>query len=69
MIKKLLIVSLMLTFALSCVNRADAISRSMEWVKDGVPYNKNAYHQGYVQGCEGIVGYGWNFPKPGIYSG
>jgi hypothetical protein len=41
----------------------------MEWVKANVPYNASAYHGGYIQGCEGIVGYAWLFPKPGVYSG
>jgi len=41
----------------------------MEWVRDNVPYNKNSQHDGYVQGCEGVVGYAWLFPKPGVYSG
>ena len=41
----------------------------MQWVTAKVPYNANANHDGYVQGCEGIVGYGWEFPKPGVYSG
>jgi hypothetical protein len=41
----------------------------MEWVNAHVPYNASAYHGGYIQGCEGIVGYAWLFPKPGISSG
>jgi hypothetical protein len=52
-----------------CIDRGTAVGRAMEWVRDGVPYNAGAYHDGYVQGCEGIVGYGWDFPKPGIPSG
>lgn len=45
--------------ALGCVNRKDAIGRAMEWVNAHIPYNANAYHDGYVQGCMGIVGYAW----------
>lgn len=41
----------------------------MEWVHAHVPYDANKYTDGYVQGCMGIVGYAWLFPKPGVYSG
>lgn len=51
-----------------CVNRQDAINRAMEWVNAHVPYDKNNKYKEYVMGCEGIVGYGWQFPKPGIPS-
>lgn len=53
----------------ACVKRPDAISRAMEWVNAHVPYDANKYTDGYVQGCMGIVGYAWLFPKPGVYSG
>lgn len=53
----------------ACLNRTVAVNRAMQWVTAKVPYNANANHDGYVQGCEGIVGYGWEFPKPGVYSG
>ena len=41
----------------------------MEWVNAHIPYNASAYHNGYVQGCQGIVGYAWLFPTPGIPAG
>lgn len=67
---KLILLLVLLTFStFGCVQRKDAISRAMEWVNAHVPYNANAYHDGYVQGCMGIVGYAWEFPKPGVYSG
>jgi hypothetical protein len=53
----------------ACVDRDDAIKRAMEWVHDHIPYDAGSYHNGYVQGCMGIVGYAWQFPKPGVYSG
>ena len=34
-----------------------------------MPYNASAYHNGYAQGCQGIVGYSWLFSKPGISAG
>ena len=69
MINRALLLSLIAILSLSCVNRTDAVARGMEWVKANVPYNASAYHGGYIQGCEGIVGYAWLFPKPGVYSG
>lgn len=67
--KKLVLITLLVISTLGCINRKDAISRAMEWVNAHVPYNANAYRDGYVQGCMGIVGYAWQFPKPGVYSG
>ena len=67
--KAVLILAILLISSLGCVNRKDAISRGMEWVNAHIPYDANAYHDGYVQGCMGIVGYAWQFPKPGVYSG
>lgn len=52
----------------ACVKRDEAVSRAMEWVNSRVPYDKNRDYNGYVMGCEGIVGYGWKFPKPGVPS-
>jgi hypothetical protein len=67
--KILLLVSILTCSTFACINRTDAISRAMEWVNAHVPYDANAYHGGYVQGCMGIVGYAWQFPKPGIGAG
>jgi hypothetical protein len=67
--KLAILLTILVVSTLGCVNRADAINRAMEWVNAHVPYNANAYHDGYVQGCMGIVGYAWLFPKPGVYSG
>ncbi len=67
---KLAILTCLIVCALTtCVKRTDAINRSMEWVNKHVPYDANKYTDGYVQGCMGIVGYAWQFPKPGVYSG
>lgn len=52
----------------ACINRQDAINRAMEWVNAHVPYDKSSNYKGYIMGCEGIVGYGWEFPKPGVPS-
>jgi hypothetical protein len=41
----------------------------MEWVNAHVPYDASKYRSGYVQGCQGIVGYAWQFPTPGIPAG
>lgn len=49
----------------SCITRQDAINRAMEWVNAHVPYDASSTHNGYVQGCSGLVGYAWQFPKPG----
>lgn len=65
----IVLIVLLFNIAFACVNRNDAITRAMEWVKDKIPYDANKYHQGYVQGCMGLVGYAWQFPKPGVYSG
>lgn len=67
--KELLLLTLLTFNTFCCVNRTDAINRGMEWVNAHVPYDANKYHDGYVQGCMGIVGYAWQFPKPGVYSG
>lgn len=68
--KRLLLLGLLVVASLSaCVKRTDAISRAMEWVNAHIPYDANKYTDGYVQGCMGIVGYAWLFPKPGVYSG
>jgi hypothetical protein len=67
--KVIVLITLLAFSTYACVNRPDAISRAMEWVNAHVPYDANAYHGGYVQGCMGIVGYAWQFPKPGVYSG
>ncbi len=57
--KAAFLMALLAFTALGCVNRKDAIGRAMEWVNAHIPYNANAYHDGYVQGCMGIVGYAW----------
>lgn len=54
-----------LTCTLGCISRQDAINRAMEWVNAHVPYDASSTHNGYVQGCSGLVGYAWQFPKPG----
>lgn len=64
--KIIIFVTLFVGLALSCTNRTDAINRAMAWVNSHIPYNASAYHNGYVQGCQGIVGDAWQFPKPGI---
>jgi hypothetical protein len=64
-----ILLTILVVSTLGCVNRQDAISRAMEWVNANIPYDANKYHDGYVQGCMGIVGYAWQFPKPGVYSG
>lgn len=67
--KHIILLTLLAFTALGCVQRKDAIGRAMEWVDQHVPYDANKYKDGYVQGCMGIVGYAWLFPKPGVYSG
>ena len=69
MMKSILILALTFTLTLTCIDRSEAIGRAMEWVKDNVSDNASLKHDGYVQGCEGPVGYAWQFPKPGVYSG
>jgi hypothetical protein len=49
----------------ACIGRSDAVNRAKEWVRDGVPYDGGKQHNGYVQGCSGMVGYAWDYPKPG----
>ena len=67
--KAVILLTVLIATSLGCINRPDAINRAMEWVKANIPYDANKYHDGYVQGCMGIVGYAWLFPKPGVYSG
>ena len=69
MSKTPILLALLVVMSWACVNRQDAVNRAMEWVHDHVPYDASKYHGGYIQGCEGIVGYAWLFPKPGVYSG
>ena len=69
MLRYILLLSFVFTLSLACVDRSEAIGRAMEWVKDNIAYDKNSKHDGYVQGCEGPVGYAWGFPKPGVPSG
>lgn len=64
----LLVVAVLIVVALGCINRQDAITRAMAWVSAHIPYNASAYHHGYIQGCEGLVGDAWQFPTPGIPS-
>lgn len=66
--RRAVLVGLLLVAVLGCINRSDAIKRAMEWVDAHIPYNAHAYHDGYIQGCEGLVGYAWEFPKPGVPS-
>lgn len=67
--KTAILFAILIATSLACVKRTDAIKRAMEWVDAHVPYDANKYRDGYVQGCMGIVGYAWEFPKPGVYSG
>lgn len=56
--KTLFMLGLLCVLAASaCITRQDAVNRAMEWVNAHIPYNASAYHGGYIQGCEGIVGY------------
>lgn len=63
--KGVLLLLLALVGTQSCITRQDAINRAMEWVNAHVPYDASSTHNGYVQGCSGLVGYAWQFPKPG----
>lgn len=63
--KALLTLLLLTSVALACITRSDAINRAMEWVNAHVPYDSSSTHNGYLQVCSGLVGYAWQFPKPG----
>ena len=63
--KSVLLVAFLALACSACISRSDAINRAKEWVRDGVPYNDGKQHDGYVQGCSGMVGYAWDYPKPG----
>ncbi len=64
----ILLALLVILCSADCVNRQDAINRAMEWVNAHVPYDKTGKYKEYIMGCEGLVGYGWQFPKPGVAS-
>lgn len=57
-----------LALAAACINRQEAINRGMEWVNAHIPYDSSSKYKNYIQGCEGLVGYAWQFPTPGIPS-
>lgn len=59
---------LLILCSAQCVNRQDAINRGMEWVNAHVPYDKTGKYKEYDMVCSGLVGYAWQFPKPGIAS-
>lgn len=67
--RAIFLVPILAFLGLGCVNRDEAVSRAMEWVNARVPYDKNRKYKDYYMVCEGIVGYGWKFPAPGVYSG
>ena len=63
--KYIILIAALAVLSLSCINRQDAINRAMEWVNANVPYDASKRHDGYVQGCSGLVGYAWQYPKTG----
>ena len=68
--KSILLLAMLAIACSACIGRSDAVNRAKEWVRDKVPYDGSKNHDGYVQGCSGMVGYAWDYPKAGgIQSG
>ncbi len=63
--KSILLLALLAIACSACISRSDAVNRAMEWVRDKVAYDASKTHNGYVQGCSGMVGYAWDYPRPG----
>jgi len=62
---KILILTIFIALSSCCVNRADAISKALEWVRDAIPYSQTEYHEGYRKDCSGLASCAWRLKKPG----
>lgn len=42
------------------------LKRAKEWVDRGIPYNQQAYYQGYRQDCSGFISMAWALPTSAV---
>jgi hypothetical protein len=63
--QKIILLAALLAVALTCVSRADAIAKGMEWVNAHVPYSQTGSYEGYRTDCSGFASCIWRLPKPG----